>query len=71
MARTGVPPAGDGASATVPACPNCGRPRDERFRPFCSARCRDADLLRWFRGDYAIPAVEVEPDDDAGEPDER
>lgn len=71
MATTGVPSRGDGAEK-VPACPSCGRPRDERFRPFCSARCRDADLLRWFRGEYAIPATEVEPDDDGGGgPDER
>jgi endogenous inhibitor of DNA gyrase (YacG/DUF329 family) len=48
-----------------PRCPMCGRPRHERFRPFCSAACRDRDLLNWLGGRYAIPAIEVE--DDGGE----
>jgi endogenous inhibitor of DNA gyrase (YacG/DUF329 family) len=26
-----------------------------RFRPFCSRRCADIDLGRWFKGDYVIP----------------
>ena len=38
-------------------CPVCRRPAmDARFRPFCSARCRQVDLGRWLAGDYAIPA---------------
>jgi endogenous inhibitor of DNA gyrase (YacG/DUF329 family) len=41
-----------------PRCPICSRPRDAKFRPFCSKRCADVDLARWFRGGYAIPAVE-------------
>jgi uncharacterized protein len=63
-----------GATRTIPRCPFCGRPREERFRPFCSARCRDVDLARWLNGRYAIPVVEAEPDDDEGmlpESDER
>ena len=72
MASGDTTAGGDGAAAKVPACPNCGRPRDPRFRPFCSARCRDSDLLRWFKGDYAIPATEIEPDDGPEpDPDER
>ena len=35
-----------------------------RYRPFCSARCRDLDLGRWLDGSYAIPAVEREDDED-------
>ena len=31
-------------------CPNCGKPAAERFRPFCSGRCKDVDLHRWFSG---------------------
>jgi endogenous inhibitor of DNA gyrase (YacG/DUF329 family) len=51
--------------ATTPApCPICGKPRVEKFRPFCSRRCADVDLHRWFSGAYAVPAVE---DDDASE----
>lgn len=53
----------DAAPKRGPRCPACGRPRIERFRPFCSARCRDQDLLNWFGDRYAIPAQEVEPDE--------
>ncbi len=43
-----------------PRCPICGRPRVHRFRPFCSARCRDRDLLHWLDGRYRLPMVERE-----------
>ncbi len=39
-------------------CPMCGKPRDLAFRPFCSKRCADLDLQKWFTGAYAIPLVE-------------
>ena len=45
-------------------CPACGKPMVMRFRPFCSARCRDLDLGRWLDGAYAVPAVEVDDDED-------
>jgi endogenous inhibitor of DNA gyrase (YacG/DUF329 family) len=32
------------------ACPICKRPVDEKFLPFCSKRCADADLSRWLTG---------------------
>ena len=54
----------DTTHAATPGCPICGRPRDERFRPFCSRRCRDQDLIAWFDGRYAIPAQESESDED-------
>jgi endogenous inhibitor of DNA gyrase (YacG/DUF329 family) len=40
----------------------CGKPRAERFRPFCSKRCADLDLGRWLKGAYAIPAAEAQED---------
>jgi endogenous inhibitor of DNA gyrase (YacG/DUF329 family) len=43
-------------------CPICGKPAAEHFRPFCSARCKDVDLHRWFSGAYAIPAEESAED---------
>ena len=44
-------------------CPQCGKERVEKYRPFCSKRCADIDLHRWFSGAYAVPAVEEdEPD---------
>jgi uncharacterized protein len=49
-------------SPAPPGCPICGRPSQERYRPFCSRRCADVDLARWLRGTYAIPG---EPESDA------
>jgi endogenous inhibitor of DNA gyrase (YacG/DUF329 family) len=43
-------------------CAICGKPKDPKYRPFCSKRCADVDLNRWFSGGYAIPAVEAEDD---------
>jgi uncharacterized protein len=55
--------------ARTPRCPICGRPRVHEYRPFCSARCRDVDLGRWFGEAYRVPAVEPGYDeDDEGEP---
>jgi len=36
-------------------CPICGRPSDPKHRPFCSPRCGDVDLGRWFSGRYVVP----------------
>ena len=56
-------------SEKTPRCPICGRPRAQQYRPFCSARCRDVDLGRWFGGAYRVPAVEPGYDEDEdGEP---
>ena len=45
-------------SGTRPACPICGKPVDTGFRPFCSRRCKDVDLSRWFGESYRIPVVD-------------
>jgi endogenous inhibitor of DNA gyrase (YacG/DUF329 family) len=51
-------------------CPLCGKPAEERFRPFCSKRCADLDLAHWLKGDYAIAAREVpEGEEETGESD--
>ena len=54
--------------AKGPACPICQRPSVQAFRPFCSKRCADVDLQRWFTGAYAVPAVEADdaPAEDDG-----
>jgi len=39
-------------------CPICGSESQMAFRPFCSKRCADIDLGRWFSGSYTVPAVE-------------
>lgn len=45
-------------------CPVCKAPRSQKYRPFCSKRCADIDLGRWFSGAYAIPAEEDAASDD-------
>ena len=42
------------------ACPICEKPTEAAFRPFCSKRCADVDLAKWFNGGYALPGVEPE-----------
>jgi endogenous inhibitor of DNA gyrase (YacG/DUF329 family) len=44
-------------------CPICGKPAETRFRPFCSARCADIDLGRWFTERYRIPAGELDEEE--------
>ena len=44
-------------------CPICQKPSQQRYHPFCSARCAQVDLNRWFGGNYAIPVEEEEPDE--------
>lgn len=52
-------------------CPICKAASAEKFRPFCSRRCADVDLGRWFNESYAVPATEPPDEWDAGgEPDE-
>ncbi len=56
--------AGNPDSASL-ACPTCGEPAaspaekgGQSPRPFCSRRCADIDLGRWFQERYAIPVFE-------------
>jgi len=49
-------------------CPGCGREvgwsAANRWRPFCSERCKLIDLGAWITGEHAIPgepAQEEEP----------
>jgi endogenous inhibitor of DNA gyrase (YacG/DUF329 family) len=56
---------------TARTCPICKKPQTPAYAPFCSKRCADVDLQRWFSGAYAVPAVEDESDKDPqAEPDE-
>ena len=45
------------------ACPICGKPAVHETRPFCSKRCKDVDLHRWFSGAYSTPVVEDDDED--------
>jgi uncharacterized protein len=48
-------------------CPICGKPTDPLRKPFCSKRCADVDLHRWFSGTYAVPVTEDEEEDERRE----
>jgi endogenous inhibitor of DNA gyrase (YacG/DUF329 family) len=54
---------GPGASGTA-RCPICRRPADPTCRPFCSKRCAEVDLGRWFTNHYVVPGPPGELDDD-------
>ncbi len=45
------------------ACPKCGATSEwstaNRFRPFCSERCRLIDLGAWASEDYRVPDVSI------------
>jgi len=50
----------------IVACPTCGKPvewkPENRFRPFCSERCRLIDLGAWATESYRVPAEEPKAD---------
>ena len=49
------------STRTAP-CPQCRQPASldpaNRFRPFCSERCKLLDLGEWFAGRYSIPTAQ-------------
>ena len=48
-------------------CPICRRNEaDPKYKPFCSKRCADVDLQRWFSGAYAVPESVDERSSDEG-----
>jgi endogenous inhibitor of DNA gyrase (YacG/DUF329 family) len=49
-------------------CPICGKPSSFAERPFCSRRCADIDLHRWFTGTYAVPTQPNPAEDDERAP---
>lgn len=60
-------------SASKP-CPICRKPRNHAlkqrsggaqenpFHPFCSQRCKDRDLARWFSDSYTVTGPPVDPE---------
>ena len=48
-------------------CPICLKPRVEQHHPFCSPRCKDRDLARWFSDSYAVPGPPADPEELARE----
>jgi len=53
--------------ATIVDCPTCGKKVEwtekNKYRPFCSERCKLIDLGRWLGGKYQIPVVEKDESD--------
>ena len=51
-------------------CPICKGPRQTYSKnpahPFCSRRCKLADLSNWFSESYKMPAEHASSEDDAG-----
>ena len=52
-------------------CPHCGKPvewvPENRYRPFCSERCKMIDLGAWANESYRVP-VEEREEEDSNEP---
>ena len=48
------------SSAKIAKCPICAKPTEAGYKPFCSRRCADVDLQRWFTGRYAVPGAKVD-----------
>ena len=53
---------------TVVKCPTCGKDvrwaPENRFRPFCSERCKQIDLGAWANEKYRIGGADAEPPSD-------
>ena len=50
-----------------PLCPICNKPATGDDKPFCSKRCANIDLGRWFKGSYSVPVVEDDDLPDEGQ----
>ena len=50
-------------------CPICRQPTEQKFRPFCSARCKGADLIGWAEEKNVLP-VDSEDEDFPREPED-
>jgi uncharacterized protein len=61
-ANDNKPQAKPGEGKKERPCPICGKPRSERYDPFCSRRCADVDLHRWLKGSYVIPGASAAPE---------
>lgn len=63
-------------TARMVACPHCGALAEwdpgNRFRPFCSERCKMIDLGAWATESYRVPVAESDeqdlPDDEDFKP---
>ncbi|MFL6729302.1 MAG: DNA gyrase inhibitor YacG [Sphingomicrobium sp.] len=47
-------------------CPVCRKPESTDHAPFCSAGCKDRDLLKWLGDGYRIPGPPADEHDPLG-----
>jgi len=59
----------DGRTVRCPMCARRTTWRENPHRPFCSSRCRLADLNGWLTGRYVVPDDANDPADPASEVD--
>ena len=52
----------------ISACPICGKPAVQKYRPFCGKRCADIDLGRWLNAAYVVPGKDEEDEDGVPRP---
>jgi endogenous inhibitor of DNA gyrase (YacG/DUF329 family) len=56
--------------ARIVNCPSCGKPvawvTENRYRPFCSERCKGIDFGAWAADEYSVPGLELLPDTGSG-----
>lgn len=54
----------DSAKSATVACPTCKKPvrwtSEEKFKPFCSERCKLIDLGDWATEAHKIPGEEID-----------
>lgn len=51
-------------------CPYCGKEIEDPkqpFRPFCSERCKLIDLGKWISGEYRVPTLQTDNNNDGDE----
>ena len=53
-------------SPPAATCAICGKPRQPKFRAFCSKRCANVDLGRWLKEGYRV-ATDEAPAEGEGE----
>lgn len=56
----------EGRRPGAAACPVCRKPAAEPHAPFCSATCRDRDLIAWLDERYVVPGKAATDDGEDG-----
>ncbi len=65
MAESTSPAEPQSAAASCPICKHATSfAADNRYRPFCSARCQRIDLGNWLDERYVVPGAHASPSSD-------